>query len=99
MTTAAHPREAFPIAPEGGRVPHSSEAPTGPTTRPWILRYVRVPDSQKATVVPATVYDETLQMSLALDGVLVTCMANTHNATVPDGSSTNPPPLDEGAKD
>ncbi|MFD8965504.1 putative ATP-grasp-modified RiPP [Streptomyces sp. NPDC059568] len=100
MTTAiSHPREAFPITPEAGRTPHSSEEPTGAGTRPWILQYVRVPDSQQATIVPETVYDEDRQMSFTLGGDLVTCMANTHSPTVPDGNMKNPPPLDEGTKD
>lgn len=58
MTTAEQ-REAFPLTPPGGRIPYSAEAPSGPRTRPWALRFARVPD----------------------------------------GSTTNPPPLDEGPKD
>ncbi|MCX4550212.1 putative ATP-grasp-modified RiPP [Streptomyces sp. NBC_01267] len=69
------------------------------SSRPWILRFVRVPDAQQATVVPETAYDDELQMSLTTDGNPVTVMANTHSPTIPDGSTTNPPPLDEGAKD
>ncbi|MFJ8793912.1 hypothetical protein [Streptomyces sp. NPDC102462] len=36
---------------------------------------------------------------MSYGGGLLTCMANTHTPTVPDGSMTNPPPLDEGPKD
>ncbi|KIF71873.1 hypothetical protein HY68_01745 [Streptomyces sp. AcH 505] len=99
MSTVAHPRESFPVGPEGGHFPATAETATGPTSRPWILRFARVPDSEQASVVPETVYDETLQMSLTLDGDFVTCMAKTHSPTVPDGNVKNPPPLDEGTKD
>ncbi|MFE9886137.1 putative ATP-grasp-modified RiPP [Streptomyces scopuliridis] len=99
MTTVAHPREAFPMAPEAGRFPTSADLPTSPVTRPWILRFVRVPDSQQATVVPASVYDDDQQVSLTLDGNLIAVMANTHSPTVPDGNIKNPPALDEGTKD
>ncbi|MEV4974471.1 putative ATP-grasp-modified RiPP [Streptomyces scopuliridis] len=99
MTTVAHPREAFPMAPEAGRLPASADPPTSPATRPWILQFARVPDSQQATVVPAAVYDDDQQVSLTLDGELIAVMANTHSPTVPDGSTANPPPLDEGTKD
>ncbi|MBL1095161.1 hypothetical protein [Streptomyces coffeae] len=98
MTTIVHPREAFPLAPEGGRIPHSSEAATGPSSRPWVLRFARIPDAAQATVMPPAVYDNELQMSRGLyDGPLP--YMQTHNPTVPDGNVNNPPPLDEGAKD
>ncbi|QKW08026.1 putative ATP-grasp-modified RiPP [Streptomyces sp. NA04227] len=98
MITLAHPREAFPLAPEGGRIPHSSEPPSAPETRPWALRFARTPDATQATVKPAALYDEDLQMSVGLyDGPLP--FMQTHSPTIPDGSITNPPPLDEGTKD
>ncbi|WP_030680863.1 hypothetical protein [Streptomyces rimosus] len=98
MTTIAHPREGFPVAAEGGPVPYSGEGPSGPTTRPWILRFARVPDAAKATVRPAATYDAVSQVSVGLFGESLP-FANTHDPTVPDGSLTNPPPLDEGPKD
>jgi len=91
-------RDAFPLAPEGGRIPHSTEPPTGPDSRPWILRFARTPDASQATVLPLAVYDPTLQMSVGLfDGPLP--FMQTHSPTVPDGNVKNPPPLDEGTKD
>ncbi|MFH8337721.1 putative ATP-grasp-modified RiPP [Streptomyces sp. AM6-12] len=98
MTTALD-REAFPLTPPGGRTPYSKEAPSGPDTRPWALRGARTPDSTAAIPVPAHEYDQGRQVSISYDGGLLTCMANTHNPTVPDGSVKNPPPLDEGPKD
>ncbi|WP_413799176.1 putative ATP-grasp-modified RiPP [Streptomyces iranensis] len=98
MTTALD-RDAFPLTPPGGRTPDSTEAPSGPRTRPWALRFARVPDSTQAVRVPAHVYDHDRQVNVSDDGGLLTCMANTHTPTVPDGSTTNPPPLDEGPKD
>ncbi len=96
--TVADVRAAFPLAAEGGRIPHRDEPPTGPTTRPWILRFARVPDASQAVVVPLAVYDEELQMSVGLfDGPLP--YTQTHSPTVPDGNVKNPPPLDEGSKD
>ncbi|EXU63207.1 hypothetical protein Z951_37110 [Streptomyces sp. PRh5] len=99
MTTAtADVREAFPLAPEGGRIPYSSAPPSGPDTRPWILRFARIRDATQAIVKPPAVYDNELQMSRGLyDGPLP--YMQTHNPTVPDGNVKNPPPLDEGAKD
>ncbi|MFJ9822209.1 putative ATP-grasp-modified RiPP [Streptomyces sp. NPDC101151] len=98
MTTALE-REAFPLTPPGGRTPFSAEAPSSALTRPWALRFARIPDSTKVTRVPAHTYDDVRQVNMTYDGGLLTCMANTHNPTVPDGSTTNPPPLDEGPKD
>ncbi|HLL37421.1 MAG TPA: putative ATP-grasp-modified RiPP [Streptomyces sp.] len=98
MTTVVDMRESFPLAPEGGRVPHSTERPTGPATRPWILRFARTPDRQQAVVLPAAVYDDELQLSVGLYGGPLPYM-QTHNPTVPDGDVKNPPPLDEGSKD
>ncbi|MFH8403720.1 putative ATP-grasp-modified RiPP [Streptomyces sp. NPDC018019] len=98
MTSVAHPRESFPLAPENGRIPHSAESPTGPNTRPWILRFARVPDATRASVRPAAVYDPELQVSVSLFGDPLT-FAGTHDPTVPDGDVEDPPPLDEGAKD
>ncbi|MEU9404002.1 putative ATP-grasp-modified RiPP [Streptomyces sp. NPDC048242] len=98
MTTALD-REAFPLAPPGGRIPHSEEAPSGAQTRPWALRFARVPDSTNAIHLPQHHYDPGQQVNLSYDGGLLTCMANTHTPTVPDGNVKNPPPLDEGAKD
>ncbi|SMF04235.1 putative ATP-grasp-modified RiPP [Streptomyces sp. Amel2xC10] len=98
MTTALD-REAFPLTPPGGRTPYSTQAPSGVQTRPWALRFARVPDSTGAARVPAHAYDHSRQVSLADAGGLLTCMANTHTPTVPDGSTSNPPPLDEGPKD
>ncbi|MGW0993552.1 putative ATP-grasp-modified RiPP [Streptomyces sp. NPDC002523] len=96
--TVADLREAFPLAPEGGRIPHSTEPPTGPESRPWILRFARTPDASQAVVLPLAVYDEELQMSVGLyEGPLP--YMQTHTPTIPDGSTTNPPPLDEGTKD
>ncbi|MFI1703088.1 putative ATP-grasp-modified RiPP [Streptomyces griseoruber] len=89
--------EAFPLS--AGKLPHSAEAPSGPDTRPWVLRFARTPDSTGAAIIPAHFYDTDRQVNLSYDGGLLTCMANTHTPTVPDGSTTNPPPLDEGAKD
>ncbi|MEU6241074.1 putative ATP-grasp-modified RiPP [Streptomyces sp. NPDC047024] len=98
MTTALD-REAFPLAPPGGRIPHSEEAPSGARTRPWALRFARVLDSTTAIRLPQHRYDRDRQVNLSYDGGLLTCMANTHTPTVPDGNVKNPPPLDEGAKD
>jgi putative ATP-grasp target RiPP len=92
-------REAFPLAPPEGRTPNSTELPSAPQTRPWALRFVRVPDSTGAASIPAHAYDYGRQVNISHDGGLLTCMANTHSPTVPDGSTTNPPPLDEGPKD
>ncbi|MDG4857488.1 hypothetical protein P8605_04835 [Streptomyces sp. T-3] len=93
----AHQREAFPLAPEGGRLPYSDEAPTGPTTRPWILQFATVPDATQAIVMPTAIHDAELQMSVSLyDGPLP--YMGTHNPTVPDGDPSNPPPLDDGTK-
>ncbi|MFD4974848.1 putative ATP-grasp-modified RiPP [Streptomyces sp. NPDC058424] len=98
MTTALD-REAFPLTPAGERAPYSSEAPSGPQTRPWALRFARIPDSTGAACIPAHAYDHGRQLSVSDDGGLLTCMANTHSPTIPDGSTDNPPPLDEGPKD
>ncbi|WP_331720395.1 putative ATP-grasp-modified RiPP [Streptomyces sp. NBC_00209] len=98
MTTAEQ-REAFPLNPPGGRIPYSAETPSGPLTRPWVLRFARVPEATGAVRVPAHFYDHGRQVNLSYDGGLLTCMANTHSPTVPDGSTINPPPLDEGPKD
>ncbi|CAL9331358.1 putative ATP-grasp-modified RiPP [Streptomyces sp. enrichment culture] len=98
MTTAPE-REAFPLTLPGGRSPHSEEAASAPATRPWALRFARTPDSTGAARIPAHVYDHGRQVNISDDGGLLTCMANTHSPTVPDGSTSNPPPLDEGAKD
>ncbi|WP_406431892.1 putative ATP-grasp-modified RiPP [Streptomyces sp. NBC_00631] len=98
MTTALE-REAFPLTLPGGRTPYSTEAPSGEHTRPWALRFARVPDSTGAVRIPAHVYDHGQQVNLSDGGGLLTCMAGTHSPTVPDGSTENPPPLDEGAKD
>ncbi|MGP2438857.1 putative ATP-grasp-modified RiPP [Streptomyces sp. JW3] len=96
--TIADVREAFPLTPEGGRAPHSAESPTTASSRPWALRFARIPDSTGAIVKPPTLYDEELQMSVGLyDGPLP--YLATHSPTVPDGNVKNPPPLDEGAKD
>ncbi|NBE50744.1 hypothetical protein [Streptomyces boluensis] len=99
MSTAiVHPREVFPLAPEGGRITYSSAPPSAPDSRPWILRFARVPDAAHATVKPPAVYDNELQMSRGLyDGPLP--YMQTHSPTIPDGNPGNPPPLDEGAKD
>ncbi|WP_330455344.1 MULTISPECIES: putative ATP-grasp-modified RiPP [unclassified Streptomyces] len=98
MTTAPE-REAFPLTPPGGRIPHSTEPPSGPLTRPWALRFARVPDATEAVRVLPHFYDHERQVNLSHGGDLLTCMANTHSPTIPDGSTTNPPPLDEGPKD
>lgn len=98
MTTALD-REAFPLTPPGGRTLYSAEAPSGPETRPWALRHARTPDSTGAARIPAHFYDTNRQVTLSYDGGLLTCMANTHSPTVPDGDPNNPPPLDEGPKD
>ncbi|MFJ4685480.1 hypothetical protein [Streptomyces sp. NPDC088789] len=98
MTTVTDLREVFPLAPEGGRIPHSSEPPTGPATRPWILRFARTPDSTNATGAPPTIYDDDLQRSVTLFDGPLPYMA-TQSPTVPDGNVKNPPKLDEGAKD
>ncbi|MER6562389.1 putative ATP-grasp-modified RiPP [Streptomyces sp. NPDC001027] len=96
-TTMDRAREAFPLS--AGKLPHSAEAPSGPDTRPFALRFARTPDSTGAARIPASFYDTDRQVNVSYDGGLLTCMANTHSPTVPDGSTTNPPPLDEGAKD
>ncbi|MGW0601753.1 putative ATP-grasp-modified RiPP [Streptomyces sp. NPDC002776] len=98
MTTALD-REAFPLTPTGGRTPYSEEAPSGEQTRPWALRFARIPDSTSGIRIPSHVYDAGRQVNVCDDGGLLTCMANTHEPTVPDGSISNPPPLDEGPKD
>ena len=92
-------REAFPLAPEGGRTPRSSESPTGLDSRPWALRFAHTPDASQADVVPPAVYDENLQVSVGLYDGDPLYMGKTHSPTVPDGNMKNPPPLDEGAKD
>ncbi|MFC5666924.1 putative ATP-grasp-modified RiPP [Kitasatospora misakiensis] len=99
MTTVVHPREAFPLTASGGRLPHSAEQPSDAGTRPWALRFARVPDSTGAVTIPQSFYDPEQQVNVSNDGGLLTCMANTHTPTIPDGSITNPPPLDEGPKD
>ncbi len=99
MTTAVQLREAFPLTPPGARIPHSTDKPSGAATRPWGLRFARTPDSTGAVTVPPAFYDTQLQVNISSDGGLLTCMANTHTPTIPDGSITNPPPLDEGPKD
>ncbi|MFJ9821422.1 hypothetical protein ACIRU3_40475 [Streptomyces sp. NPDC101151] len=66
------------------------------------LRFAHMPDSTKATRVAAHAYDDVRQVGMTYDGgqlSLLTCMANTHDPTVPDGSTTNPPRPDEGPKD
>ncbi|MFE9392982.1 putative ATP-grasp-modified RiPP [Streptomyces sp. NPDC006784] len=94
----SHPREAFPVASEHWRIPHSSAPPSGEYSRPWVLRFARVPEAAQALVRPPAVYDNELQISRSLyDGPLP--YMQTHTPTVPDGSPTNPPPLDEGPKD
>ncbi|MEU5416094.1 putative ATP-grasp-modified RiPP [Streptomyces clavifer] len=98
MTTAL-PSEAFPLTPPGDRIPYSSEAPSAPQTRPWGLQFASVPDSTAAVRIPAHFYDRDRQVNLSHNGGLLTAMANTHSPTVPDGSTTSPPPLDEGPKD
>ncbi|MEU6478906.1 putative ATP-grasp-modified RiPP [Streptomyces sp. NPDC047017] len=98
MTTALE-SEGFPLTPPGGRTPFSAEVPSSAETRPWVLRFARVPDSTGAVRIPAHGYDHGRQVNLSDGGGLLTCMANTHSPTVPDGSMTNPPPLDEGPKD
>jgi len=99
LSTAVDLREAFPLTPPSGRIPISAELPSGPDSRPWAMRGARVPDSTGAVAVPPSAYDAARQISIANDGGALTCMANTHTPTVPDGSATNPPPLDEGPKD
>ncbi|MCB5908332.1 putative ATP-grasp-modified RiPP [Streptomyces pinistramenti] len=98
MHPISHPREAFPLAPEGGRTPYSSEQSSDANTRPWILRYAMLPDSQQAVALPPALYDEDRQISVGVDTDLLPYM-QTHSPTIPDGNTTNPPPLDEGAKD
>ncbi|MEU3600520.1 putative ATP-grasp-modified RiPP [Streptomyces sp. NPDC006798] len=98
MTTLRQLAEAFPLAPEEGRLPRSAEPPSGPDTRPWVLRFARTPDSTTATGLPASIYDEERQISIGVDTDLLPYMA-THKPTVPDGNIKNPPPLDEGVKD
>ncbi|MCD9143630.1 hypothetical protein [Streptomyces albireticuli] len=96
MTTVAHPRDAFPLTPEGGRLVRSDEPPT--RTRPWILRFAHIPDATQATAKPPARYDDESQMSVALfDGPLPYMQTDT--PTIPDGDPENPPPLDEGPKD
>lgn len=92
-------REAFPLTPAGGLTPRSTEPPSAVRTRPWALRFARVPDSTGAARIPAHAYDHGRQVNVCDDGNLLSCMANTHTPTVPDGSTTNPPRLDEGPKD
>jgi putative ATP-grasp target RiPP len=98
VTTALN-REAFPLTPLGGRTPYSEETPSSEQTRPWALRFARLPDSTAAVRLPAHAYDPHRQVNISDDGGLLTCMSNTHTPTIPDGSTTNPPPLDEGPKD
>ncbi|MFG2722934.1 putative ATP-grasp-modified RiPP [Streptomyces sp. NPDC048416] len=98
MNPIAHPHAAFPLAPEGGRIPQSTEQPSGSASRPWILRYATLPDSTQVTPLPEALYDEEQQISVGVDTDVLPYM-QTNNATVPDGSPSNPPPIDEGAKD
>ncbi|MFT2016096.1 putative ATP-grasp-modified RiPP [Streptomyces sp. 796.1] len=98
MTTIAHPHEAFPLASAGAPLPHSSEQPKAPHTRPWILRYAVAPEPLQATVRPSAVYDAARQISVGVDTDVLPYMV-THRPTVPDGDAKNPPPLDEGPKD
>ncbi|MFE6666661.1 putative ATP-grasp-modified RiPP [Streptomyces sp. NPDC057697] len=98
ITTIADPRDAFPLASELPRVLRGSELPSSVNTRPWVLRFARTPDATKAIVMPSAVYDNELQMSVGLHEGPLPYM-QTHTPTVPDGSMTNPPPLDEGPKD
>ncbi|MEV6759466.1 putative ATP-grasp-modified RiPP [Streptomyces sp. NPDC051105] len=92
-------REVFPHAPEGGRIPYSADPPTGPDSRPWVLRFARVPDAAQADVLPATVYDEEQQVSIGVYDGDPLYLGKTHSPTVPDGNMKKPPPLDEGTKD
>ncbi|MEV7713063.1 putative ATP-grasp-modified RiPP [Streptomyces sp. NPDC088270] len=98
ITAIADPREAFPLASKLPRALHGSELPSSANTRPWVLRFARTPDAAKAIVLPPAVYDNELQMSVGLyEGPLP--YMQTHTPTIPDGSTTSPPPLDEGPKD
>ncbi|MFE7429660.1 putative ATP-grasp-modified RiPP [Streptomyces sp. NPDC057545] len=98
MITIADPREVFPLTAEVARVLHSSEPPSTAVTRPWVLRFARIPDATQAIMKPPAVYDNELQMSVGLyEGPLP--YMQTHTPTIPDGSVDNPPPLDEGPKD
>ncbi|MEU3075033.1 hypothetical protein [Streptomyces laurentii] len=95
-TTIAHPREVFPLAPERTRGLHTSEPPSTQGDRPWILQFARTP--QQPITIPLAVYDDAQQVSLSLYGGPLPFM-QTETPTVPDGSTTSPPPLDEGPKD
>ncbi|MFF9346817.1 putative ATP-grasp-modified RiPP [Streptomyces sp. NPDC014734] len=75
-----------------------SESPSGAAIRPWVLRFARVPDATRAVVRPVAVYDNESQMSVGLYGGPLPFM-QTQTPTVPDGSTSNPPRLDEGPKD
>ncbi|MFE5853188.1 putative ATP-grasp-modified RiPP [Streptomyces sp. NPDC056500] len=99
MTTVAHPvREAFPLVDKSARE-GSSQSPSGPSTRPWVMRFAATPDRRNLTAVPQTRYDEMKQVSVTLDGSeLLPCMA-TEKKTVPDGDMKNPPPPDQGPQD
>ncbi|GAA2419994.1 hypothetical protein GCM10010433_19530 [Streptomyces pulveraceus] len=98
ITAIADPREVFPLASKLPRALHGSGLPSSADTRPWVLRFARTPDATQAIVKPPAVYDNESQMSVGLhEGPLP--FMQTHVPTVPDGSMTNPPPLDEGPKD
>lgn len=100
MSALASATEVFPLAPGPDRVQRSSEPLSGPDTRPWVLRFARTPDATRAVPLPAALYDERRQISIGI-GIDTDPLPymQTHTPTVPDGSHTNPPPLDEGPKD
>jgi hypothetical protein len=91
--------ESFAMIPQEGPIPRGNASSTR-ANRPWILRFARVPDRchEQTTQIPDTVYDYERQISVALYGDVLPYMA-TNKPTVQDGSVTNPPKLDEGAKD
>jgi putative ATP-grasp target RiPP len=93
-----NPSSAFPLGPAGFRYPDGQQPPSGPSTRPWILRYAAPPMPTNATTLPAFAYDPERQVNLDLFGGQLPSR-ETHKASVPDGSVDNPPPLDEGEKD
>jgi putative ATP-grasp target RiPP len=86
------------MIPADGRVPRGDERPSGPDSRPWILRFARAPDRRQAVPAAEAFYDHQQQIFLPVHGDLLPYMG-THHPTVVDGDPKNPPKLDEGAKD
>lgn len=89
-------QDAFPLVSTAGQVIDCAEEPSN--VRPWIMQFAVPVNCGSAVQVPAARYDDQLQVSVGLFGGEMPCMG-THSPTIPDGDSSNPPPLDEGPKD